>query len=227
MEWFIQIHRQMLEWERYDDINTKVLFIHLLIKANWKDKKWRWINIKRWEFLTSLNSLAFETWLSVQKIRSCLDKLEITHEITKESHTTYTIIKLNKYNDYQQNNTQDNKPITNEQQTNNKRVTTTNKDNKDNKERKNKYWEYKNILLTLSQNNKLIKDFWEAIYLKYIKILDEWIQMKGYKYKDHNLVMRKWIAKDTWKTEQTEPVSEYKKAKAERLARYWIVDDWF
>jgi len=37
----------MLDWEWYDDINTKVLFIHLLIKANWKEKKWRGIKIKR------------------------------------------------------------------------------------------------------------------------------------------------------------------------------------
>ena len=33
----------MLDWEWYDDINTKVLFIHLLIKSNWKEKKWRGI----------------------------------------------------------------------------------------------------------------------------------------------------------------------------------------
>jgi len=106
-----------------------------------------------------------------------------------------------------------------------KSITNTSKDNisKDKiKESKEKYWEYKNVLLTLSQKNKLIEDFWNPVFIKYIKILDEWIQIKGYKYKDHNLVIRKWISKDTWKTEQQEPVNEYEKQKAERLARYWI-----
>lgn len=134
MEWFIQIHRKMLEWERYDDINTKVLFIHLLIKANWKDKKWRWIEIERWTFITSFETLKKETWLSLQNIRTSLNKLILTKELTKESHSSYTLIKLLNYNEYQETNTQTNKRLTNEQQTTNKRLTTTNKVNKENKD---------------------------------------------------------------------------------------------
>ena len=136
MEGFIQLHRKMIEWEWYDDINTKVLFIHLLIKANWKDKKWRWIDIKRWEFLTSLWKLSEETQLSVQQVRTSLNKLESTREVTKKWQASYTIIKLNNYDGYQTNNTEYNKPITNEQQTSNKPVTTTNKNNNINKDNK-------------------------------------------------------------------------------------------
>lgn len=136
MEWFIQLHRQMLEWEWYDDINTKVLFIHLLIKANWKTKKWRWIEIERWEVLTSLRNLSNETWLSLQQVRTSIKNLKSTHDITHEWHASYTIIKVINYDTYQSNNTESNKPVTSNQQTDNKQVTTTNKDNKDNKENK-------------------------------------------------------------------------------------------
>ena len=64
------------------------------------------------------------------------------------------------------------------------------------KENKSKYWEYKNVLLTESEKNKLIKDLWQEKFDSYIKTLDEWIEMKWYKYKNHNLAMRNWIRRD-------------------------------
>lgn len=136
---FVSLHRKLLDWEWYDDINVKVLFIHLLLKANWKEKDWHGINIKRGSFITSINKLAVETHLSPMQVRVALDKLILTNEITKVSSSEYTIITINNYCVYQDNNIPNNKRVTNEQQTSNKRVTTTNKDNKDNKENNNIY----------------------------------------------------------------------------------------
>ena len=221
MEWFIQLHRKMLEWEWYDDINTTRLFIHILIKANWSDKNWRWIIIKRWEFLTSLWKLSEETGLTLQQIRTCIKKLKLTSELTSEWHSSYTLFKVKNYDDYQTSNIQPNNQITNKEQTNNKQVTTTNNNNKiNNKNKKNKYGEYKNILLTQSQKDKLIIDYSEVIFNQYVKIVDEWIQMKGYKYKDHNLVIRKWINKDkeNWKV-ITSVSNDYEKVKADKMKR--------
>ena len=133
MEWFIQIHRQMLEWEWYDDINTKVLFIHLLIKANWSDKQWRWIDIKRSELLTGRIALAKETWLTQQQVRTSLDKLKSTNEITIKITNKYSIIKLTNYNSYQWDNQQTTEQSTNNQPTSNQQVTTTNNIKKNNK----------------------------------------------------------------------------------------------
>jgi len=53
MEGFIKIHRKLLEWEWYDDNNVKVLFLHLLLKANYKDKKYRGETLKAGTVLTS------------------------------------------------------------------------------------------------------------------------------------------------------------------------------
>lgn len=64
------------------------------------------------------------------------------------------------------------------------------------KEIKHIYWEYKNVRLTEKQKEKLIQDYWENIYEKFLKVLDEWIQMKWYKYQDHNLAMRNWIRRE-------------------------------
>jgi len=58
---FIKLHRKIIEWEWYDDINTKCLFLHLLLTCNFEDKKWRGIDIKRGQIVTGRNRLAEET----------------------------------------------------------------------------------------------------------------------------------------------------------------------
>ena len=135
-EWFIKIFRSLIDWEWYDDINTCRLFIHLLLKVNYIDTKWRWIEIKKWERLTSIWNLSSETGLSPMQVRYCIKKLKTTNEITIKTTNNYTLIKLNNYDKYNWDNIQVNKRVTNEQQTSNKRVTT-NKEGKKGKKEKN------------------------------------------------------------------------------------------
>ena len=132
MEWFIQIHRKILEWEWFEDEKVLKVFIYFLLKANHKDKKWRWIKIKRWEFITSLEKLAWELKLSVRNIRTVIKKLEATSEVTKEWYSNYTLIKVNNYNEYQSSDKQSDKQVTSKWQASDKQVTTTNNDNNDN-----------------------------------------------------------------------------------------------
>jgi len=54
---WIKLHRKLLDWEWYDDVNTTRVFLHLLMVANHKDNNWRGITIKRGQKLTSLSSL--------------------------------------------------------------------------------------------------------------------------------------------------------------------------
>lgn len=142
---FIKLHRRMLKWEWYDDINTKVLFIHLLLIANWEDKKWKGIVIKRGQVVAGRKKLSKETGLTEQQIRTSLNKLISTNEITSKTTNKYTLLTIEKYDVYQQkeeknntrNNQQLNQQITNNQPTNNQQITTT----KEYKE----YKEYKEI----------------------------------------------------------------------------------
>lgn len=131
MEWFVQLHKKICEWEWYTDIPTCKLFLHVLLKCNYKEAKWRGKIVKPWEFITSIEHLSLETWLSRQQVRTAIDKLKKTWEITHQATNDYTILGLNNWDIY---NIQDNKRITNEQQTNNKRITTTNKEYKEKKE---------------------------------------------------------------------------------------------
>lgn len=60
-------------------------------------------------------------------------------------------------------------------------------------ETKHKYGEYQKVLLTDKQLEKLKKDYGEEDTLKAINHLDSYIQEKGYKSKDHNLTLRRWV----------------------------------
>ena len=122
MSGYISLHRKLLDWEWYNDNNTKILFIHCLLKANWEDKNWQGILIKRGSFITSIETLSNELNLTFQNIRTSLSKLEKTNEILKISTNKNTLLTLVKYDDYQNIEVK----ATNEQQTTNKQLTTTN-----------------------------------------------------------------------------------------------------
>lgn len=100
MNGFIALHRKFIEWEWYDDANTMRLFVHCLLKANWKDRKWRGEMIQRGSFITSLGKLSEELRLSRKQIMHSLDKLVSTGEITKKG-TAWTQISICNYDSYQ------------------------------------------------------------------------------------------------------------------------------
>ena len=109
MEGWIKIHRKILNWEWYDDINTKVLFLHLLLTANHQDKKWRGLTILRGQKLTSISHLADEIGLTPKQIRISLDKLKKTNEITIKTTNKYSLITIEKYSNYQINENEEDK----------------------------------------------------------------------------------------------------------------------
>lgn len=131
MDGFIKLHRKFIEWEWYTDNNVKILFLHLLLSVNHKDNKWRGQLIKKGSFITSYEKLAIATNLTIQQIRTALNKLKSTGEITYKSTSLNSIITINNWDEYQENNKQNNKQITNKQQTNNKRITTNKNDKND------------------------------------------------------------------------------------------------
>lgn len=131
MSGFITLHRKLLDWEWYSDINTKTLFIHCLLKANWEDKNWRGIDIKRGSFVTSYDSLSKETKLTIQQIRTSIFKLSKTQEINIQTTNKYTLLSIVKYDDYQNLEIKTtNKQQTNNTQVNNQTTTTNNYNNK-------------------------------------------------------------------------------------------------
>ena len=98
---WIKLHRQFLKWEWYDDINTKIFFLHCILRANHSPRKWRGIQIERGQFYTSLETLSLETGLSQRQVRTCLDKLKTTGELTSLAMSRGRMVTVKNYHDYQ------------------------------------------------------------------------------------------------------------------------------
>lgn len=154
MSGWIKLHRKMIEWEWFTDVNTCHLFLYLLLKANHKDKKWRGLLIKRGQFLTSLKTLTEVLPLSTQQIRTALLKLESTGEVTSQATNRNRLLTIVKYEEYQASDSEVTSQATNKQQTDNKQITTT----KEYKKEKNE----KNLIKDIDR----FENFWDVYGLK-------------------------------------------------------------
>lgn len=113
---YIKLNRKILTWEWYSDPCTRDLFIHCLLKANWKEGSWHGIAYKRGEFITSISSLAQELNFSMQNIRTALRHLKLTGELTDRKEGKSRVITVVKYNEYQVANKVANRIVTSCQQ---------------------------------------------------------------------------------------------------------------
>ena len=119
---WIKLHRSTLEWEWYKDIPTKVLYFHLLMKANFAESRYQGEEVKRGSMIAGVNALAEQTGLTVSQIRTALDKLKITGEIAIKTTNKYSIITVVKYESFQDESQTDSNQIANGSQTDRKQI---------------------------------------------------------------------------------------------------------
>jgi lambda repressor-like predicted transcriptional regulator len=120
---WIKLDRAIFDWGWYTDLNVKSVFLHLLLRANHKPTQWKEIEMKRGQLYTSLDTLVREIGLSKQKIRTALDKLKLTGEITSDVCSRGRLVTVINYDRYQSDNTQDNRQSTGNQQASNSELT--------------------------------------------------------------------------------------------------------
>jgi hypothetical protein len=132
----ILIDRKILDWEWWSDVNTSRVFFYLILIASWRDTRWKGQEVKRGTVITSLASLVAGTNLTPNEVRTAIKHLLSTGEITKQSTNRNTLIYIVNYDYYQTFSQTDDKPLTNESQTINKPLTTSEEDNKDKESKK-------------------------------------------------------------------------------------------
>ena len=97
---YIKLYRSLIDWEWYKNINTKVLFIHMLLKANWKDGRFEGKIIPRGSFVSSLSKLSDETDLTIREVRTAISHLENSGELTSKRHSKYSVFTIKNYELY-------------------------------------------------------------------------------------------------------------------------------
>ena len=70
------------------------------------------------------------------------------------------------------------------------------------KEVRHKYGEFKNVLLSDKDLEKLKAEYGEELVEKYIKKMDEWIELNGRRYKNYYLALRQWMNKEVSKKQE-------------------------
>ena len=88
---------------------------------------------------------------------------------------------------------------------NNKDINNTFNNKKDVYTRKHKYGEYQHVLLTDEEHTHLVELYGSSLD-EHIKILDEYIETSGKSYKNHSLVLQKWVHDEWAKRNKNNPV---------------------
>lgn len=143
---FIKLFRKMVYWEWYTDVNTTKLFLHCLLMASWKPGRWKGMPYERGQFFTSIDSLSKETGLTVREVRTALDHLKMSNEVTSKTTNKYTVITVVSFDKYQGERQA-------KRQTSDKRATNERQQNKNIKNIKNNK-EYKEEGLTSSEEEE-------------------------------------------------------------------------
>lgn len=108
---FVKLHRSIFDWRWYRDVNTRAVFIHLLLTAFWEDTEYMGRVIKRGQCCTTVKELATINQQTIQQTRTALSHLKSTNEITIETTAQFSIITITGYDTYQLGNKPVNKPI--------------------------------------------------------------------------------------------------------------------
>ena len=98
---YIKLYRSYIDWEWFSDYKTAHLWTYLLCRAQWEDTRWRGILIRRGQLLESLPNIALKTGMTVRSVRTALNHLKSTGEVTDEVTGFGRLITIVKYEEYQ------------------------------------------------------------------------------------------------------------------------------
>ena len=98
---YVKISRSILDWEWWMDMNTTRVFIYMIIRANWKEGKFKGIDIPRGSFVASIASISDGTGLTHDEVRTAIKHLIKSGNVTKQSTNKYTVFSVVGYDSYQ------------------------------------------------------------------------------------------------------------------------------
>lgn len=100
----------MTEWEWYSDINTKGVFLDLLIYASHTDTNFKGIFLKKGQVIMGRIEMAKRLGISEQNVRTAINHLKSTNEITVKSTNRFSIVTILNYTKYHTKDSDANQP---------------------------------------------------------------------------------------------------------------------
>ena len=98
---FVKIDRKITKWRWYKDTSTFKIFLHLILTANYEDREFEDIVIKRGQRVASIRSLAAESGLTEKNVRTAIKHLKATGEVASLPTPKYTVFTVVNYEKYQ------------------------------------------------------------------------------------------------------------------------------
>ena len=210
---FVKIHRKLLQWGWYQDNVVKGVFIHLLLTAAFKDSQWMGRTIKRGQVVVGMQKMADELGFTRQQVRTAINKLKSTNEITTETTNKYTVVTIVNWEEYQLIDEAPTNQLTtkstNEQPTNNQQITNKQPHRKNVKNVKNvkkcmgdnsdtpiplqkkSFAEF--VTMTNAEHTALIEKYGEQDTARLIEILNNYKGATGKRYKSDYRAILSWV----------------------------------
>lgn len=208
---------------RYDEElppNAKLLYGEITSLCN--EKGYCWATNQYFADLYKVSKITVSRWISTLYKKGYIAVETLYKEGTKEIIERHLYIvntpinkKVNRYmqNDLEGINEIVNTSINKNVKDNNKVINT--KINNKLKVSKHKYGEYSHVLLTDKEHTHLLDLYGDSLD-EHIKILDEYIETSGKKYKNHSLVIQKWVHDEWMKRNKDKPITLDSKFYAEQ-----------
>lgn len=139
MDGYIKLYRSLLDWEWFDDEKTLKVWLYILLMARFSDQKYKGTEVPRGSFVTTIKDMSKKLNMSERSVRTAINHLKSTNELTSKTTNKYTLISVVKYQEFQgdegcydissdkqsdkQNDKQSDKQVTNNRQTTDKQLT--------------------------------------------------------------------------------------------------------
>lgn len=200
---------------RYDEElppNAKLLYGEITSLCN--EKGYCWATNQYFADLYKVSKITVSRWISTLNKKGYISVETLYKEGTKEiigRHLYIVNTPINEnVNRYIQKDLEDvhknvNTPINENVKDNNKVINNKFNNKKDIYTPKHKYGEFQHVLLTDKEHTHLLDLYGDSLD-EHIKILDEYIETSGKKYKNHSLVIQKWVHDEWTKRNKNKPV---------------------
>lgn len=205
-EGYIKLYRKMMKWGWYTDTNAKCVFLHLLLLAQYEACFYRGVKLEVGQAVTSIREIATQTGISVRSVRTAIEHLKSTQEVTQLPHGKFSVFTINNYIEYQGSDTKSGNQVTQNRHTSDTDPyikKSRSQEIKNIKEKnisieilKKKFGEFENVVLTGEEHEKLVDSLGDIGAKEYIERLSSYLAQSGRRYRSHYATLLNWWRKD-------------------------------